>query len=327
MRSVGVTSGQLEEEPGVDRAEHRAARRPSTFRSSHSIFVAGEVGVEDEAGPLADEALAPRGAQLVAALGRAAVLPDQRPVDRLAVCRVPGDDGLALVGDPDRLELAGVDAGVGDRLAPRPAASSPRSRSASCSTQPGPREVLLELRVGPAGDPGLPSNTRQVVPVVPWSIARITGSGLTGVGLGPAHDRQQRLGEAGDVFFSGPEAAQGEPVHQGHDRAGVALGVGHLERVEGGLGDFFVGDEAAPRRVPELGIPGGAEVQLDLGQLSWILLSGLAGDPLDLDRDLLDAGARPAQLARRSPRAGRPPRRPAASGTRGRGRAGCRSGR
>ena len=104
----------------------------------------------DEPGPLADQRLVPGLAQLVAARGGAPVLPDERAVDRLAGRRVPGDDGLALVGDPDRVELGA--AGCRRRRAPRsrPAASPPRSPSASCSTQPGPREVLLELRVGAA---------------------------------------------------------------------------------------------------------------------------------------------------------------------------------
>ena len=66
-----------------------ARSAPSTLRSSHSILVAGEVGVEDEAGALADQRLVPGRAQLVAALRRAPVLPDERPVDRLAASPGP----------------------------------------------------------------------------------------------------------------------------------------------------------------------------------------------------------------------------------------------
>ena len=66
-----------------------ARSAPSTLRSSHSILVAGEVGVEDEAGALAHQRLVAGGAQLLAALRRAPVLPDQRPVQRLAASPGP----------------------------------------------------------------------------------------------------------------------------------------------------------------------------------------------------------------------------------------------
>ena len=46
--------------------------------------------------------------------------------------------------------------------------------SGSCSTQPGPREVLLELAIPAPEHRSSGSTTRHVVPVVPWSIARIT---------------------------------------------------------------------------------------------------------------------------------------------------------
>ena len=105
---------------------------------------------------------------------------------------------------------------------------------ASCSTQPGPREVLLELRVGAAGDPRpRASKTRQVVPVVPWSIARITRGTYPASAWAPRTIVSSASASAADVFLSGSQPAQREPVHQRHDRARVALGVGHLEHLEG----------------------------------------------------------------------------------------------
>src|SRR6476469_8464753 len=93
-------------------------------------------------------------AQLLAALCGAPVLPDQRPVDRLAARWVPGDDRLALVGDPDRLELGPLDTGVDDSLDGDAAADLPDF--AGVVLDPArPGEVLLELRVGPPGDPSL----------------------------------------------------------------------------------------------------------------------------------------------------------------------------
>ncbi len=93
-------------------------------------------------------------AQLLAALSRAPVLPNQRSVNRLAACGVPGDDRLALVGDPDRVELGALDPGVDDRLDGDAATDRPDFRRVVLDpTRPG--KMLLELRVGPAGDPPL----------------------------------------------------------------------------------------------------------------------------------------------------------------------------
>src|SRR6185503_6614118 len=97
-RGVGVVgdmaAGELEKQPGVDRPEDGAlsaldvAQQPLDLRRR-------EVGIDDEAGALADQRLVPGPAQLLAALCRAPVLPDQRSVYRLARRRVPGDHGLA----------------------------------------------------------------------------------------------------------------------------------------------------------------------------------------------------------------------------------------
>ena len=123
----GVAAGELEDEPGVDRAERRPLGPLDVARQPLDLGP-GEVGVEDQARALADELLVAGGAQLLAAPGGAPVLPDQRPVQRLAARRVPGDDGLALVGDPDPVELRPVDRRRRRSPRRRPAASPPRSR-------------------------------------------------------------------------------------------------------------------------------------------------------------------------------------------------------
>src|SRR5690606_7159000 len=112
---------------------------------------AAEVGVDGQPGALAHRPLQPCGAQLLAALGGAAVLPDQRPVQGLAGLRVPGDHGLALVGDADRVEPAALDAGVGERLAGDPPRHLPDLGRVVLDPA-GAREVLLELRVGAPGE-------------------------------------------------------------------------------------------------------------------------------------------------------------------------------
>ena len=113
-----------------------------------------EVGIDHKSGPLPHQLLAPGRLQLLAAPGGTPVLPDQRPVDRLAACRVPGDHRLALVGDPDPVQLAAAQTGVGDRLGRDP----PRHLPDLVRIVLDParlRKVLLELRVGAPGDPPL----------------------------------------------------------------------------------------------------------------------------------------------------------------------------
>ena len=330
-RGVGkvgrMAAGELEQQPGVDRAEDGARRHVDVAQQPLDLRPRRDRGRGPgrcARGPGARNPLERSSAQ------RAAVRRSCQTsalVDRLAAVGVPGDDGLALVGDPDRLEV--------------PGSAISASASASRAHSPGRLPDLVRRRARPS--PGAESAGRTRCRRGPRSRPRRRRPGrwcrsfpgrsrgsperLSGVGLGSAYDRQECLGEPGDVFFPGPESAQGQPIHQGHDRAGMAPGIGHLERGESRLRDFFVGDEAAPRRVLELGIPGRAEVQLDLGQLFDPAVR-LACDPLDLDRNLLDARGAPGAQVRGDPlEADRPPRRPAASGTRARGRAGCRSGR
>ena len=108
-----VTAGELEDEPGVDRPEDRVGRLGDVSQQPLDLG-RREVRVEDEAGALADQLLAALVAKLAAAGRRAPVLPDERVVDRLAGLRVPGDDRLALIRDPDAREAARVGLRVGE---------------------------------------------------------------------------------------------------------------------------------------------------------------------------------------------------------------------
>ena len=84
VRDVGrVAAGELEHEPGVDRAEDGVAGGLDVAQQPLDLG-RREVRVEDEAGALADELLVAGLAELVAARGGAPVLPDERVVDRLA---------------------------------------------------------------------------------------------------------------------------------------------------------------------------------------------------------------------------------------------------
>ena len=144
---------ELEGEPGVDRPEDRAPRRVDVLEQPLDLR-AGEVRVDDQAGSLAHELLVAPLAQLVTASGGAPVLPDQGVVDGLSRPRVPRDDGLALVGDPDAVEIGPLDAGIAERLPGHRARDLPDLGGVVLDPA-GPREVLRELRVGPPRDPPL----------------------------------------------------------------------------------------------------------------------------------------------------------------------------
>ena len=145
-----MATGQLEEEPGVDRAEDRAVR-PLGVAQQPLDLGPGEIGVDGEAGPLPHQPLLPGHPQLVAARRGAAVLPDEGPVHRLPGGRVPGDHRLALVGDSDPVQGGALDAGGGDRLGGDAPGRLPDLVCVVLDPA-GPRKVLPELRVGAAGD-------------------------------------------------------------------------------------------------------------------------------------------------------------------------------
>ena len=111
----------------------------------------GEIRVEDEAGALAHEILVAPLAQVVAACGGTAVLPDKRVVDGLAARAVPGDNRLTLVGDPDRVERRAVDLGVGQRVRSDSPGHVPDLGGIVLDPARA-REVLGELAVGAPAD-------------------------------------------------------------------------------------------------------------------------------------------------------------------------------
>src|SRR5207247_7690718 len=68
--------------------------------------------------------------------------------------RIPGDHGLALVGDPDPLQLGSLEARVDDGLDRDPPGDGPDLTGVVLDPA-GTRKVLLELAVGATGDPAL----------------------------------------------------------------------------------------------------------------------------------------------------------------------------
>ena len=148
-----MATGELEDEPGVDRPEDSATRRLDVPLKPFDLG-AREVGVDDKPGALPHQRFVPGGPELVAARRGAAVLPDERVMDGLARLRVPGDHRLALVGDPDRVHLGALDPRVDDRLYGDPSRYLPDLGRVVLDPA-GLRKVLLELRIGASGDPAL----------------------------------------------------------------------------------------------------------------------------------------------------------------------------
>ncbi|MNS83769.1 hypothetical protein D3C72_1175710 [compost metagenome] len=104
---VGDMAGaprQLPDQPSVDRAQLDLALlgpfpRPRHGVQQPGVFRGREIGVEDQARRRLHHGLMPFGRQPRGHVRRAPVLPDNRPVQRLAGRGVPDDRGLPLVGD------------------------------------------------------------------------------------------------------------------------------------------------------------------------------------------------------------------------------------
>src|SRR5690242_13939775 len=84
-----------------------AARAPGTLSSSQAILLAEKYGSSSK----------PVLAQRLAQWRGAAILPDNRVVNRLAGGALPDHRGLALIGDADPGDVAGREPGFGECLA------------------------------------------------------------------------------------------------------------------------------------------------------------------------------------------------------------------
>jgi hypothetical protein len=153
-------AGHPRHEVGVDRPDGVPARldqRPRVrlvLGQPHQLG-AGEVRVQPEPGELGDPLLVALVPEPGADVGSTAVLPDDRAPRRAERLAVPEQDRLPLVGDPDRLELAGVDLGQG--LAGRLEGGLPDLlRGVLDPARLG--EVLPELLVAPGRDGTVPGD-------------------------------------------------------------------------------------------------------------------------------------------------------------------------
>ena len=125
VRHVGdvrASSGEVPDEPRVDGAEAELASFGALLRAGHAIedpadLCGGEVRVDDESRPLANERLEAARTQLIADRRAGAALPHDRAVDRATCNALPHDGRLALVGDADRRNVAGIRLRRGKRIA------------------------------------------------------------------------------------------------------------------------------------------------------------------------------------------------------------------
>ena len=118
VSAVERATGQLPEQPGVNRAEGQfAAPRPFPG-TGHVVqqptdLAPGEISVNDQT-RLARNQVAVAGAlEIVAEPGRPAVLPDNGVMDGLSVPAVPNDSGFALIGNADGRDVSGRQSGAG----------------------------------------------------------------------------------------------------------------------------------------------------------------------------------------------------------------------
>ena len=140
---------QPPDQPRVDRAEAQLLRRPAPYAASiHSTFVAEKYG----SGTRPVRSRTQVGRQLAAAVGRAAVLPDDRAMNRPPAAPLPDDRRLALVRDPDRGQVGGVRACVGERVLGRGRHRGP-DLVRIVLHPPGLGEVLAELPVAASDRP------------------------------------------------------------------------------------------------------------------------------------------------------------------------------
>src|SRR5207248_1654185 len=95
------------EREGVERAGDARARTGDMIEEPPDLR-RGEIRIDGEAGALPDRRLDPAGSELGARAFGATTLPADRGRERLAGPAVPDEHGLALVGEADARDIAGL---------------------------------------------------------------------------------------------------------------------------------------------------------------------------------------------------------------------------
>ena len=126
---VSLNVSQASIVPKLALTSRRARGEAVNVRQHPLDLRAGEVGIDHEAGPRADRGL--RGPRSRSSSQRADVLRSCQTIARCSgspVPDVPGDDGLALVRDPDARHVGGPDPRCVQRLSRDLRGRHPRSR-------------------------------------------------------------------------------------------------------------------------------------------------------------------------------------------------------
>ena len=144
---------EARDQPAVDRARGELSRlgppsEPRVLAQQPGELGPGEVGIEHEPGAGAHVRLLPGLLELATDRRGAAVLPDDRGVDRSERLAVPHDHGLALVRDADGAHVGVHRTGLRERLARHPPGHLPDLDGVVLDPA-GTGEVLRELRVAP----------------------------------------------------------------------------------------------------------------------------------------------------------------------------------
>ena len=169
---VSCQTSQVSMVPNASSPASARSRAPGTLSRIQRDLGAGEVGVDHEAGAFADEGFVAVALQAIAEIRGAAVLPDDRVVDRLAGLAVPDDGGLALVGDADGGDVVAADAerrpsaSVATAICVRPDLARGRARPSPAAGRSGGTRAGRPRRWPPSW-----SKTIARELVVPWSRA------------------------------------------------------------------------------------------------------------------------------------------------------------
>ena len=169
VRHPRLAAGQAVDKEAVDGAKPGIARRSPNQKPRHFAKAATDLGPRKVGSStrrsFCTSARWPRLAQLGAAGGGAAVLPDNRVVQRFSIAR-KADGGFALVGDADGRNLAWVDVGRRKRLTKCRQDRLP-NRLWIMFDPAGLRVDLRELGVAAADDNQRLAKQSTVEPVVP----------------------------------------------------------------------------------------------------------------------------------------------------------------
>ena len=167
-------AGQVPGHPGVDRPERQAGGGGVEAADGRAAIPPWWPRSRGRArGPVAARIvrLLPGLLEGVASIGRAPVLPHQRPVERTAGAAVPGHHRLPLVRDPDGGHRHAARRPGDRRARPRVVCTADQISAGSCSTQPGRGKCCVSSRYEkPQGRPS-PSTAKARTPVVPASTA------------------------------------------------------------------------------------------------------------------------------------------------------------